>query len=123
ASTLPWAAKTGNMTLHPFAVVESLIYDEDKKKVTGVRVIDANTKSMIEYYAKIVFVNASALNTNLILLNSTSSRFPNGLGNDNGLLGKYIAFHNYRGKISAETDKFSEFTIDGRRPGSAYIPR
>src|SRR5690606_32561848 len=67
--------------------------------------------------------NASAFNTNLLLLNSISSRFPNGLGNDSGLLGKYVAFHNYRGKIAAETDKFGEFTADGRRPGSAYIPR
>ena len=63
------------------------------------RVIDAQTKAATEFYAKIIFVNASALNTNLILLNSTSNRFPNGLGNDNGLMGKYICFHNYRGSM------------------------
>src|SRR5690606_22564375 len=80
SSTLPWAEKTGNLTLQPDVVVESIIYDEDKQKATGVRVIDANTKETREYYARIIFVNASALNTNLILLNSTSSRFPNGLG-------------------------------------------
>jgi choline dehydrogenase-like flavoprotein len=123
SSTLPWAEKTGNLTLHPFAVVQSIIYDENKNRATGVKVIDSQTGALTEFYARIIFVNASAINTNSILLNSTSSRFPAGLGNDNGLLGKYLAFHNYRGKISAETDLFSEFTTDGRRPGSAYIPR
>lgn len=123
SSTLPWAAKTGKLILKPDSVVESLIYDDKKEKVTGVRVIDANTGEATEYFSKIVFVNASAANTNLILLNSKSRRFPNGLGNDNGLLGKYFAFHNYRAKISAEYDGFLEYTTDGKRPTSGYIPR
>ncbi len=123
ASTLPWAAKTGKMTLRPHSVVHSIIYDEKKGKATGVRVVDANTKEMIEYYARIIFVNAAALNTNLILLNSTSNRFQNGLGNDSGLLGKYVAFHNYRATINAEYEGFLDSTTDGRRPNSAYIPR
>jgi choline dehydrogenase-like flavoprotein len=63
------------------------------------------------------------LNTNLILLNSTSSRFPNGLGNDNGLLGKYVAFHNYRARISAEYEGYDDYTKQGKRPNSCYIPR
>jgi choline dehydrogenase-like flavoprotein len=123
ATTLPWAAKTGNMTLRPHSVVHSVIYDEAKGKATGVRVIDAKAKEAIEFYAPVIFVNASALNTNLILLNSTSRRFPNGLGNDNGLLGKYAAFHNYRARISGEYDGFKDLTTDGRRPTSGYIPR
>jgi len=96
SSTLPWAKKTGNLTIRPHSVVHSIIYDEQKQKAVGVRVIDANTKEATEFFARIIFVNASALNSNLILLNSTSSRFPNGLGNDSGVLGKYICFHNYR---------------------------
>jgi choline dehydrogenase-like flavoprotein len=123
SSTLPWAAKTGKMTLRPHSVVHSIIYDEKKKKATGVRVIDANTKQMTEYYARIIFVNAAAINTNLVLLNSTSNRFPNGLGNDNGLLGKYVAFHNYRATINAQYEGFLDSKTDGRRPNSAYIPR
>jgi choline dehydrogenase-like flavoprotein len=123
ASTLPWAARTGKMTLRPHSVVHSIIYDEKKGKATGVRIIDANSKEMIEYYAKIIFVNAAALNSNLILLNSTSNRFPNGLGNDSGLLGKYVAFHNYRATINAEYEGFLDSTTDGRRPNSPYIPR
>ncbi len=111
------------MTLRPHSVVHSVIYDEKKQKVTGVRVIDANTKEMMEFYANIIFVNAAALNTNLILMNSISSRFPNGLGNDSGVLGKYVAFHNYRASISGEYEGFLDSTTDGRRPNSGYIPR
>jgi choline dehydrogenase-like flavoprotein len=123
ASTIPWAEKTGNLTLRPHSVVHSIIFDDQKGKATGVRVIDAQTKDAIDFYAPIIFINAGALNTILVLLNSNSKRFPNGLGNDNGLLGKYVAFHNYRGRISAQYDGFPEFTTDGRRPTSAYIPR
>ena len=123
ASTLPWAEKTGKMTLKTHSVVHSIIYDEQKQRATGVRVIDANTKEMTEYYAKIIFLNASALNSNLILLNSTSNRFPNGFGNDSGVLGKYIGFHNYRGRVSAEYDGFHDTTTEGKRPNGSYVPR
>jgi len=123
ASTLPWAMKTQKLTIRPFSVVHSVMYDEKKGRATGVRIIDGNTKEMMEYYAKIIFVNASALNTNLILLNSTSTRFPNGLGNDSGVLGKYVAWHNYRGKGNAEYEGFKDKKTDGRNPSNAYIPR
>jgi choline dehydrogenase-like flavoprotein len=123
STTIAWAERTGNMTLRPHSVVHSIIYDEQKGKATGVRVIDAKTKETTEYFAPIIFVNGGALNTNLILLNSASRRFPQGLGNENGLLGKYAAFHNYRARISGRYDGHKEFTIDGRRPTNAYIPR
>ncbi|AYB31724.1 GMC oxidoreductase [Chryseolinea soli] len=123
ASTIPWALKSGNLTLRPDAVVHSIIYDEQKGKATGVRVIDAKTKAATEYFAPVIFVNAAALNTNLILLNSTSSRFPNGLGNDNGLMGKYVAFHNYRARVSGEYEGFENFTKYGNRPNGCYVPR
>ncbi len=123
ASTLPWAAKTGNLTLRPDSIVESVIYDDKKKKAVGVRVIDAHTNEMVEYYAKVIFVTAAALNTNAILLNSKSDRFPNGLGNDSGVLGKFVAFHNYRASISAEYDGYFDFKTEGSRPTSGYIPR
>lgn len=124
ASTLPWAARTGKLTLRPNSIVHSIIYDEAKGKAVGVQVIDTLTKDSVEYYAPIIFVNAAALNTNLILLNSKSNRFQNGLGNDNGLLGKYVAFHNYRARISGEYDgEFMDSTTKGRRPTSGYIPR
>lgn len=123
SSTLPWAAKTGNLTLRPFSVVHSIIYDDKLGKATGVKVIDTNSKEEIDYFADVIFVNAGALNTNLVLLNSKSSRFENGLGNENGLIGKNVAFHNYRARISAVSDKFNDFTTRGGRPTSAYMPR
>jgi choline dehydrogenase-like flavoprotein len=123
STTIPWAAKTGNLTLRPHSVVHSIIYDEAKGKATGVRVIDANTKQATEYFAPVIFVNAGALNTNLILLNSTSVRFPNGLGNDNGLLGKFVAFHNYRARIFAIYEGMLDHKTEGSRPSSAYVPR
>ena len=123
SSTLPWAQKTNNLTLRPHSVVHSIIYDDKKEKVTGVRVIDAITKKTYDYFAKVVFLNAAALNSNLILLNSTSNRFPNGLGNDHGVLGKYVAFHNYRARASATFEGLLDSTTDGRSMTSAYLPR
>ncbi len=123
STLIPSAANTGNLTLRPHSVVHSIIFDDKENRATGVRVIDANTKQSTEYFAKTIFVNAGTLNTNAILLNSTSKRFPNGLGNDNGLLGKYIAFHNYRGKIFATIDDFKDVKTDGKRPTFGYIPR
>ncbi len=123
SSTLPWAEKTGNLTIRPHAVVHSIIYSEKKGRATGVRIIDAATQDMIEFYADVIFVNASALNTNAILLNSTSERFPTGIGNDSGVLGKYVAWHNYRGKANAQYEGFSEKMTDGRNPSNGYMPR
>lgn len=123
STTIPWAEKTGNLTLRPHSVVHSIIFDEAKGKATGVRVIDAITKQATEFFAPVIFINAGNMNTNLILLNSISKRFPNGLGNDNGLLGKYMAFHNYRGRISAKYDGFLDSTTENGRASSAYMPR
>ncbi len=122
ASTLPWAQETGNLTLKPGSVVHSIIYDDLKQKAVGVRVIDSETLAATEYFAPVIFVNGSTLNTNLILLNSVSDRFPEGLGNDNGLLGKYIAFHNYRGSLTARMDGYQDSYYSGRRPTAVMMP-
>ena len=123
STLIPWALKTGNLTLKPNSVVHSVLYDETLKKAIGVRVIDTKTKESQDYFAKVIFVTAATLNTNLILLNSKSNRFPNGLGNDNGLMGKYIAFHNYRATINAQYKGFPDRTIEGAKPTSHYVPR
>ena len=123
STLIPWALKTGNLTLKPNSVVHSVLYDETLQKAIGVRVIDAKTKESQDYFAKVVFVTAATLNTNLILLNSKSKRFPNGLGNDNGLMGKYIAFHNYRATINAQYKGFPDRIIEGAKPTSHYVPR
>lgn len=121
SSTLPWANKTGNLTIRPFSVVHSIIYDEQKQKAVGVRIIDTNTKQQTDYFARIIFVNASALNSNLILLNSTSKRFPYGLGNDSGVLGKYICFHNYRASMGGDVEGFTEWYYKVSKPAECIV--
>lgn len=123
STLIPWAQRTGNMTLRPHSIVHSIIYDDAKGKATGVRVIDAQTKESSEYFADVIFVNAATINSNAVLLNSISARFPDGLGNDSGTLGKYVAFHNYRPTISATYEGHKDFATEGRRPTTAYIPR
>ncbi|MEM6347846.1 MAG: GMC family oxidoreductase [Bacteroidota bacterium] len=122
SSTIPWAEKTGNLTLRPDSVVTAIIYDEKQEKAIGVQVTDRLTKEKIEFYARIIFVNAACVNTNILLLNSKSNRFPNGLGNDNGLLGKYVAFHNYRGSLTAKRKGHEDTYYYGRRPTAIMMP-
>ncbi|MCM4157719.1 GMC family oxidoreductase [Gramella sp. AN32] len=121
SSTLPWAAETGNLTIRPHSVVHSILYDNETGKASGVKVIDSNSGEETIFNARIIFVNASALNTNLILLNSRSQRFPNGLGNDNGLLGKHICFHIYRANASAAIDGFEDKYYYGRNPTDTIL--
>lgn len=121
SSTIPWAAKTGNLTIRPFSVVHSIIYDSIKEKATGIRIIDSETLQATEYFAKIIFLNASALNSCLILLNSKSNRFPNGFGNDNELLGKYVCFQNYRASLNGEVDGYEDQYYSGRRTAECML--
>ena len=121
SSTLPAAKKTENLTILSDAVVVKIIYDDDKKKATGIEYIDTTTGERQELKASIVFVNASALNSNLILLNSTSERFPNGLGNDHDILGRYIGFHNYRGWTSGKFEGFKDTYVYGRNPSELIL--
>src|SRR5689334_17554588 len=121
ASTIPWAQKTGNLTIRPDSVVHSILYDEKTGRASGVRIIDAHTHAVSEFSSRIVFVNASALNTNLILLNSTSSRFPHGLGNDSGVLGKYVCHHNYRTGANGKMPGFEDQYFFGRNPTECIL--
>lgn len=122
-ATLPAAAATGHLTVRPFSVAHSILYDDSTGRAYGVRVVDAQTKAVTEYFARIIFVNASTLNTALILLNSTSARFPNGLGNDSGQLGRNLMNHNYRARLTAEHPGFKEDYYFGRRPTGLLMPR
>lgn len=124
SSTLPAAVATGNLTLRPFSIVNSIIYDKDKKRATGVRVIDAETNEVTEFFSKIIFVNASTLGTTFILLNSVSTAFPNGLGNSSGQLGHNLMDHHFRCGASGKAEGFDDKYYFGRRPsGGLFIPR
>ena len=123
SSTLPAAMKTGNLTLRPLSIVESVIYDSKTQKATGVRVIDAESKEVIEFFAKIIFLNGSTMGTTLVMLNSTSDRFPNGLGNDSDQLGRNLMDHHFRCGASGKFDGFKDQYYLGRRANGIYIPR
>ncbi|WP_338356455.1 GMC family oxidoreductase [Yeosuana marina] len=123
SSTLPTAEATGNMTLRPNSVVHEVIYDDATKKATGVKVIDAETKEIIVYQAKIIFLCASAIASAAILLQSKSERFPNGLGNDSGELGHNIMDHHFKVGASARAEGFEDKYVKGRRANGVYIPR
>jgi len=121
--TLPAAVKTGNLTLRPGSMVHSVIYDQEKGKATGVRIVDRESKEVIEYFAKVIFLNASSLGSTAILLNSVSERFPTGLGNDSGELGHNIMDHHYRIGAYGTFEGLEDNYYKGRRPNGIYIPR
>jgi choline dehydrogenase-like flavoprotein len=123
ASTLPAAERTGNMTMRAHSIVHSVIYDEKKGKAIGVKVLDAETKQEIEFFANIIFLNASTLGSTFILMNSISNRFPNGLGNGSDQLGRNLMDHQYRTGAEAEIEGFEDKYYIGRRPNGIYIPR
>ncbi|MGC6402408.1 MAG: GMC oxidoreductase [Flavobacteriaceae bacterium] len=122
-STLPAAEATGNMTLRPNSIVHEVIYDDSSQRATGVRVIDTETKETIEFKAKVIFLCASAVASASILMQSTSSRFPNGLGNDSGELGHNIMDHHLGVGAYGTFEGLEDKYYTGRRPNGIYIPR
>ena len=123
SATLPAANKTGNFSIRPNSVVHSIILDDKKKRAKGVKIIDSETKQEVEFYAKVIFCCASTLGTAQILLNSKSTRFPNGLGNDSGELGHNLMDHHYRVGAMGSHDGFEDQYYKGRRPNGLFIPR
>lgn len=123
SSTLPAAEATGNMTLRPNSIVAEVLYDAKTQKATGVRVIDSLTKESIEFSSKLVFLCASSMASTAILMQSKSSRFPNGMGNDSGELGHNIMDHQLGSGASGRYDGFKDQYYAGRRPNGFYIPR
>jgi choline dehydrogenase-like flavoprotein len=123
SATLPAAMKTGRLTVITDKIAYQVIYDEQKGKATGVRVIDQNTKQTQEYYGKIIFLNASSMNTAWIMMQSTSKRFPNGLGNDSDQLGRNLMDHHLNSGASGEYEGLQDMYYYGRRGNGIYIPR
>ncbi len=123
SSTLPAAQATGNMTLRPNSIVVSLIYDHQKNKATGVKIIDAETNESFEYYAQVIFLCASTLGSTWLLMNSANSYFPDGFGNSSGALGHYLMDHHYQVGASARFDDLEDQYHYGFRPNGIYVPR
>ena len=123
SSTLPAAEDSGNMTLRTNSVVYEIMYDENKKRATGVKIIDSETKQTYEYRAKVIFVCASTVGSTSILMQSKSNRFPNGMGNDSGELGHNLMDHHFKAGASGKFDGFKDKYYTGRRPTGVYIPK
>jgi choline dehydrogenase-like flavoprotein len=123
SATIPVAMNTGNLTLRPNSIVKEVIYDKESKRASGVRIIDAETMKTEEYFAKVIFLNASTLGTTAILLNSVSDAFPNGLGNSSDQVGRNLMDHHYRVGASGTYEGFSDKYTFGRRPNGIYVPR
>lgn len=123
AATLPAAAATGNMTLLPDTLVTEVLYDESRNRASGIRVLNVHTKETREYYARIIFLNASTVATAAILLNSVSRHHPEGLGNSSGQVGRNLMDHFTGTGADAEYEGFADQYYSGRRPVGIYVPR
>ena len=123
SGSIPAARKTQKLTVLHDTIASEVIYDEKTKKAKGVRVINQNTMAVEEFFAKIVFLNAGSMNTAALLLNSKSSRFPTGLGNDSDQVGRNIMDHHLGVGANATVDGFENDYIFGQRPNALYIPR
>lgn len=122
-STLPAAQKTGKLTIRPHSVVHSLVYDSKSRRVSGVRVIDGQTKSTMEFKGRVIFLCASTLESTRILLNSATAEFPNGLANSSGELGHNLMDHHMGSGASGAMPGHEDKTSFGNRPNGIYIPR
>ena len=123
SSTLPAAFATKKLTIRPYSIVNCIIFDEKKHKAKGVLVIDSETGERHEFYAKIIFVNASAVASAWILLNSRPPQYKDGLGNSSGVLGHYLMDHQSQVGASGIIEGFDDKYLFGRRPNGVYIPR
>lgn len=123
SATLPVAMETGNLTVRPDSIVHEIVFDKKSGKASGVRIKDANTGESVEYFARIIFCNASTIGTTAILLNSRSETFPNGLGNSSGELGHNIMDHHYGMGASGVLEGMEDTYYKGRKPVGFYIPR
>jgi choline dehydrogenase-like flavoprotein len=123
SSTLPAAMKTGNLTLRPWSIVTKIVYDKNTKKATGVEVLDAETNQTYVFSSKIVFLNASALNSAWVLMNSATDVWPDGLGSSSGELGHNIMDHHLGVGASGDVEGYEDKYYYGKRANGIYIPQ
>jgi choline dehydrogenase-like flavoprotein len=123
SSTMPAALKTVNLTVRPFSIVTKLLYNKNTKKADGVEVLDSETNKTYTFNAKIVFLNASALNSAWVLFNTATDIWPGGLGSSSGELGHNVMDHHYNLGASGSIEGFEDKYVYGRRPNGFYIPR
>ena len=123
SSTLPAAMATGNLTLRPWSIVKEILYDKETKKAKGVRIIDAENNEVHDYFAKVIFLNASTLNSTWVLMNSATDIWPDGLGSTSGELGHNLMDHHFRLGARGDAEGYDDKYYFGRRPNGPYIPQ
>ncbi|HEY4148270.1 MAG TPA: GMC family oxidoreductase [Chitinophagaceae bacterium] len=123
SSTFPAARATGRITVRPWSIVTRLLYDKDKKRATGVEVLDALNNMTHEFHADIVFLNASSLNSAWVLMNSATDIWPGGLGSSSGELGHNVMDHHYMLGAQGSVEGYEDKYYYGRRANGFYIPR
>jgi choline dehydrogenase-like flavoprotein len=123
SATLPAANKTGNLTLMADKIVYQVIFDDEKGKAVGVKTIDQNTNEQMDFFSKIIFLNASAINSAWIMMQSKSKTHPNGLGNESDQLGRNIMDHHLSVGASGTFEGMEDMYYYGRRANGVYIPR
>ena len=123
SSTLPAAMSTGRLTMRPWSIVTRILYDKDKKRATGVEVLDAQTNKTYEFKSSIVFVNASTLNSTWLLMNSATDIWPDGLGSSSGELGHNLMDHHLGVGAGGTVEGYEDKYYYGRRANGIYIPR
>src|SRR5215203_4104725 len=123
SSTLPAAMKTGNLTLRPWSIVTKILYDKNTKKASGVEILDAETNQTYVFSSKIIFLNASALNSSWVLMNSATDIWPDGLGSSSGQLGNNVMDHHLGVGASGDVDGYEDKYYYGRRPNGIYVPQ
>ena len=117
-ATLPAAQATRRLTLRPYSVVQSVIWDQKRGRATGVRVIDGQTKHALEFKARVIFLCASTIESARILLNSEGN-----LANSSGQVGKNLMDHIMGGGASGKVDAPLDRDTIGNRPNGIYVPR
>lgn len=121
SSTLPVAESTGNMTLINNRSVYSLIMDKDSGKAKGVRARNTETGEDVEYFAKVVFLCASAIPSSFIVMNTEHEEEMT--LDQSGELGGNIMDHHFRVGASGKLDEYGDQYYKGRKPNGIYIPR
>ena len=123
-ATLPAAERTGNLTMVHNAIVQSVEYNAESNRVTGVRVVDAETNEKKLYTAKVIFLNASTIASAMILLQSKSEAYPTGLANRSDQVGRNLLDHVSGAGAAGLMSGYDNMKVFGRRPsGGIYIPR
>lgn len=122
---LPDALATGNLTVVPNAIAREIGIDNATGRVNAVHFVDRRTRREYTVPAKVLVLGASTLESTRLMLNSRSSRFPTGLANSSGVLGRYLfdQFYVKNTVVAVVPEAKAGKAPRGLMGGAGYIPR